>query len=210
LSPKRAGGEEVARPFDRRRNGPVLGEGGFTLLVESSSTAARRSARIYGEILGVGATSSKAAINDWPSDPAGPASAMQHALSDAGLRADQIDAVFATANGSVELDHVEALAIAATFGDRRVPVASIKGALGESGAGAAASLIAGLLSLPSGVVPPTVGWGEPDPRCDVAVSRACRPSGGNVFLVNSIASGGTNYALVARARDADPEPSNQL
>lgn len=210
LSPKRAGGQEGARPFDRRRNGPVLGEGGFVLLVESSSSAIRRGTRAHGEILGVGATSSKAAINAWPSDPAGPASAMQLALDDAGLRAEQIDAVFATANGSVELDSVEASAIAATFGGRRVPVTSLKGALGESGAAAAASLIAGLLSLPSGVVPPTAGWSEADPKCDVNVSHVSRQSGGRVFLVNSIASGGTNYALVVRAHGADREPSNQL
>ena len=210
LSPKRAGGEEATRPFDRRRNGFILGEGGFMLLIESASSATRRGARVYGEILGVGATASKAAINAWPDDPAGPASAMQLALIDAGLGGDGIDAVFATANGSVDLDAVEASAIAGTFGDRRVPVTSLKGAIGESGAAGAASLIAGLLSLSSGVVPPTAGWGEPDPGCDVNVSCTCRQSGGEVFLVNSVASGGTNYALVARAAGASREPSNQL
>jgi 3-oxoacyl-[acyl-carrier-protein] synthase II len=210
LSPKRAGGEEAAKPFDRHRNGLMLGEGGFVLLIESFSSAARRGARVYGEILGVAATASKAAINAWPSDSAGPARAMQLALNDAGLSPDAIDAIFATANGSVDLDAVEASAIATTFGDRRVPVTSLKGALGESGATGAASLIAGLMSLSSGVVPPTVGWSEPDPGFDVSVSRTSQPSGGDVFLVNSIGSGGTTYALVARALASDRELSNQL
>jgi 3-oxoacyl-[acyl-carrier-protein] synthase II len=209
-SPKRAGGEEAARPFDRRRNGFILGEGGCVLLIESSSSATRRGARVYGEILGVGATASRAAINAWPGDPAGPARAMQLALDDAGLSAENVDVVFAAANGSVDLDGIEATAIATTFGTRRVPVASLKGAIGESGVVGAAGLIAGLLSLSSGVVPPTVGWNEPDPGCDVSVSRTPRAASGDVFLVNSIASGGTNLALVVRVLGAGRARSNQL
>ncbi len=210
LSPKRAGGDEAARPFDRRRNGLVLGEGGFTLLLESSASAARRRARVYGEILGVGASASKAAINAWPSDPSGPAKAIQIALADAALGPEGIDAFFASANGSVDLDAVEASAIAATFGDRRVAVTSLKGAIGESGAGGAAGLISALLSLSSGFVPPTAGWSEPDPACDVNVSRSLRPFSGDVCLINSIASGGTSYAMVARVLRAGGEPSDQL
>jgi 3-oxoacyl-(acyl-carrier-protein) synthase len=165
---------------------------------------------MHGEILGVGASASPTPINAWPRDPAGPARAMQLALSDADLRPEQVDAIFAAANGSIELDTVEASAIAASFGPRRVPVTSLKGALGESGAAGGANLIAGLASLSSGFVPSTPGWSEPDPRCDVSVSRLHRPIQGDVFLVNSIASGGTNYALVARALGHRRELSDQL
>src|SRR6266852_849053 len=125
LSPMRPGAadtvgvaEEVARPFDRRRNGFVLGEGGFTLLIESASVAERRSARVYGEILGIGVSASSTPLNRWPSDGTGLVRAMQAALADAGLTADRIDAVFATGNGSPQLDGREGFAVVQVFGER--------------------------------------------------------------------------------------------
>jgi 3-oxoacyl-[acyl-carrier-protein] synthase II len=92
LSPmrgERGGGAEAARPFDRDRNGFILGEGGFLLLIESASAANARGARIYGEIVGIGATASKTVLNGWPADGAGLVKAMRLALSDADLRADE-------------------------------------------------------------------------------------------------------------------------
>jgi 3-oxoacyl-[acyl-carrier-protein] synthase II len=200
LSPMRAGGEEAARPFDRRRNGFVFGEGGFAVLVESETAARERGARVYGEILGLGMTASRTELNQWPADPAGLARAMQLALADAGLPPARIDAVYATANGSPHLDALEAVALATVFGDRPVPIASLKGAIGESGAGGAAGVVAGLLTLSHGVIAPTVGFAERDPACAVNVSPTARRSDGDTFLVNSVASGGTNYALVVRCR----------
>jgi 3-oxoacyl-[acyl-carrier-protein] synthase II len=202
LSPmrgERAGGAEAARPFDRDRNGSILGEGGFLLLIESASAAAARGARVYGEIVGVGATASKAALNGWPADGAGLVTAMRLAMADADLRADQIAAVIGTSNGSLALDRQEADAIVEVFGSRSIPVASVKGAIGESGASGAAGLIAGLLSIAGGAVVPTVGFLQPDPTLAVCVSRGPQPTRGEAFLVNSVASGGTNYSLVVRA-----------
>ncbi len=202
LSPmrgERGGGAEGARPFDRDRNGFILGEGGFLLLIESTSAAKARGARVYGEIAGVGATASKAALNGWPADGAGLVTAMRLALSDANLRADEIAAVIGTSNGSLALDRQEADAIVEVFGSRSIPVASVKGAIGESGASGAAGLIAGLLSIAGGAVVPTVGFLQPDPALAVCVSRGPQPTRGEAFLVNSVASGGTNYSLVVRA-----------
>ena len=202
LSPMRgegAGGAEAARPFDRDRNGFILGEGGFLLLIESASAAAARGARVYGEIVGVGATASKAALNGWPADGAGLVTAMRLAMADADLRADQIAAVIGTSNGSLALDRQEADAIVEVFGSRSIPVASVKGAIGESGASGAAGLIAGLLSIAGGAVVPTVGFLQPDPALAVCVSSRPQPTRGEAFLVNSVASGGTNYSLVVRA-----------
>ena len=85
------------------------------------------------------------------------------------------------------------------FGDRAVPVVSVKGAIGESGAAGSAGLVAGLLALAAGVVPPTAGFGEADPAADVNVSSEARPARGGTFLVNAAASGGTNCTLVVRA-----------
>jgi len=204
LSPMRGTGTgEAARPFDRDRNGFILGEGGFLLLVESAAAAAARGARVYGEILGVGATASKAAVNGWPADGAGLVNAMRLALSDARLQAGEIAAVVGTANGSPVLDRQEADAISEVFGRRPVPVCSVKGAIGESGAAGAAGLIMGLRSLAAGTVPPTVGFSQPDPAGTVCVSHAPQPVHGDTFLVNSVASGGTNYSIAVRAHPFD-------
>jgi len=208
LSPMRGGeaggAAEAARPFDRRRNGPILGEGGFLVLLESASEAHRRGARVHGEIVGVGTTASKTAVNRWPSDPSGLVRAMRLALSDAGLTAEDIAAVVATANGSPHLDRLEAEAVREVFGARPIAVASLKGAIGESGAAGAAGLLAGLLSISAGVVPPTAGFEQADPACPVSVSGRTQPAAGETFLVNSVASGGTNYSLAVRAARRRP------
>lgn len=193
--------EEAARPFDRRHNGFVLGEGGFCLLLESAGVAGRRSARPYGEILGFGMTSSSTAANRWPADGSGLARAMRLAMADATLAPDEIAGVFATANGSPLLDRLEATTIGDVFGDRRVPVASLKGALGECGASGAAGVVAGLSAITRGVMPPTSGFAVADPECRVSVSAGPRPLSGDVFMVNSVASGGTNCSVVVRAFD---------
>jgi 3-oxoacyl-[acyl-carrier-protein] synthase II len=189
---------EDARPFDRRRQGFTLGEGSYLVLLESAAAAAARGARVYGEIVGVGAAASKTALNAWPADGAGIARAMREALADAGLTPDSICAVIAAANGSPVLDRVEAEAIVDVFGARRVPVASIKGAVGESGAAGAAGLIAALLSLKHCSLVPTAGLIDLDPALGIAASAEPQPTGGATFLINAVASGGTNYSLAVR------------
>jgi 3-oxoacyl-[acyl-carrier-protein] synthase II len=193
-------GREASRPFDRRRNGMVLGEAGVLLLFEAADAAAVRRARVYGELLGIGMTASRAELNGWPVDPSGTARAMQLALDDAGVSAVDVHAVFAAANGARRLDPLEAAAIRAVF-PPDIPVVSLKGSIGESGTAGAAALAAGLMTMADKMVPPTVGFEEPDPACPVNVSRAGRSVGGRTFIVNSVASGGTNYSLVARAAD---------
>jgi 3-oxoacyl-[acyl-carrier-protein] synthase II len=192
------GGEEAARPFDRFRNGFVLGEGAFALFMEPWSRASTRGARIYAELLGVGGTSSPTGINRWPDEPTHLARAMQLALSDAGCTAKDVAVVFASANGAVVLDRAEAEAIGEVFGERGVPVVSIKGALGESGASGAASLTAAILSLGRNRIPPTAGLREVAPDCPVDVRSESRCTSGRVALVNSFASGGANYSVVLR------------
>jgi len=107
--------------------------------------------------------------------------------------------VMAAANGSPEMDRLEAEAIAEVFGPRSVPVASVKGAIGESGAAGSAALVSGLLSLGEGFLVSTVGLRAPDPSCPVCVSSHAQPVRGNTFLVNSVASGGTNYSIAVTA-----------
>jgi 3-oxoacyl-[acyl-carrier-protein] synthase II len=200
LSPMRGGcATEGARPFDRDRNGFILGEGGFLLLIESASAAAARNARVYGEIVGLGATASVAAPNGWPKDCSGLVKAMRLALADANLRAGDVAAVVGTSNGSPVLDRQEAGAVGEVFGGRSIPVFSVKGAIGESGAAGAASLIAGLLLLAEGTAGPTAGFSRADSGLAVCVSSQPQPVSGDIFLVNSVASGGTNYSIAVRA-----------
>jgi 3-oxoacyl-[acyl-carrier-protein] synthase II len=200
LSPMRGGcAAEGARPFDRDRNGFILGEGGFLLLIESASEAAARTARVYGEIVGLGATASAAAPNGWPKDNAGLVQAMRLALADANLRAGDVAAVVGTSNGSPVLDRQEARAVGEVFGGRSIPVFSVKGAIGESGAAGAASLVAGLLLMSEGTAGPTAGFSRADPALPVCVSNQPQPVSGDTFLVNSVASGGTNYSIAVRA-----------
>jgi 3-oxoacyl-(acyl-carrier-protein) synthase len=108
--------DEEARPFDRCRNGFT---GGFLVLLESASAAAARGARVYGEILGVGAAASSTSVNGWPLDSSGLIKAMRLALSDGQLGPDDVAAVMATANGSPLLDLLEAAAIGEVFGARQ-------------------------------------------------------------------------------------------
>ena len=97
------------------------------------------------------------------------------------------------------MDRLEAEAIAEVFGPRSVPVASVKGAIGESGAAGSAALVAGLLSIGEGFIVPTAGLRGLDPLCPVSVSSHSQPVRGDTFIVNSLASGGTNYTIAARA-----------
>jgi 3-oxoacyl-[acyl-carrier-protein] synthase II len=193
------GGQEAGRPFYTGRNGFVLGAGGHMLVLETASSAKARGIMPYGEILGVGASSSVCRSNAWPTDSAGIVRAMRDALARASLAAADVSVVFAAANASRELDRIEALAVEQVFGPFGVPVVSIKGAIGESGASGAASLTAALVALHRGMLPPTLGCEPRDPACQVDVSPAARPSNGRIALVNATADGGAHYSFVARA-----------
>lgn len=186
-------------PFDRRREGFVLGEGGFALLLESHADWSTRGGRCYGEVLGVGSGSAVVPINQWPSTPEPVIRALRAALRDAGLDAADVDVVYASANASPDLDRVEAAALKAVFGRSRPLVTSVKGALGECGASGAASCCAALLCGVQGQVPPIVGLHDPDPTAAglALVTERCDLPG-PVVVVNSIASGGSLCCVVLK------------
>ena len=196
-----SGEDEAARPFDRRRNGFVLGEGGFALVAENWARARDRNAAIYAEIIGVGGTSSPCGINQWPRDPTHLARSMELALEEADTRPQDIGVVFASSNGAIELDRTEASAIRDVFGEAGVKVVSIKGALGESGTTGAASLTAAILSLRQQRIPPTVGLEQLDPACPIDASPEARPIESTKALINSFASGGANYSVVVEVAE---------
>lgn len=189
-----------AGPFDAAREGFVLGEGGFALVVETHESHAGRSP-LYGEILGVGATSAAVGINQWPADPAPIARTMRAAIDDAGLAAPDIDVVYAAANGSEALDRVEAAAIAACFGEHRPVVTAVKGALGECGASGAAACAAAVLCGRAGYVPPIAGLAHPAAAASTLdLARDRRPLPGPVILVNAVGSGGSLFAAVIKVQ----------
>ena len=196
----------VSRPFDRRRSGYVLGEGAFLLVLEPASSAAARGARAHGTIVSAAGTGSSVRLNDWPDDPRDLARCMRSALEAGGVSPEEVQFVLASANSTPDLDRVEAAAIAQVFGARGVPVASIKGAIGESGISGAASLVAALHALNRGTVPPTPGCEQPDEDLCIDVAPVPRPiarrHGAGVALVNSFASGGALYSLLAMGRPA--------
>lgn len=187
-------------PFDARRDGFVMGEGGYMLVLESEARAAARGATVLADLLGTGASSASVGVNEWPSDDEALVRCMRQALDDAGIAAEAIDLVYASANGTVALDRCEASALARVFGARGVPVSSIKGALGEFSAAGAASLAAAILCGRRGLVAPTLGLREIAADCPVSATGATAPLPGPTVLVNSFASGGTNFSLVVRLR----------
>ena len=193
------GKAEGARPFDVRRNGPVVGEGAGILCLESREHALERGAIPYCEIDGWGLSSSPAPPTDWPSYTRGPVLAMQRALKSAALAPGELDYVSASANGGLNLDALEAAALAAVFGENepRPWIASVKGALGESFSSGGIRAAAMALSLRDGVIPPTVGLEQPlQPLKFVAARKAAvsLTSG----LVNGFSSGGTYASLLMR------------
>ncbi len=193
-----AGDGEASRPFDRRRNGFVMGAGAFLLVVEHPDAAEARAATVNGRLLGFGSVSSDSRLNAWPADPQPLVRTMREALACAGVEPADVGVVFASANSTPTLDRIEGQALAEVFGPAGVPVVSVKGALGESGAAGAAGLVGALLALRSGVVPPTLGSEQPDPDCPVDVSSRARPFNPTrpLALVNAFARGGTNHSAV--------------
>jgi 3-oxoacyl-[acyl-carrier-protein] synthase II len=189
---------EGSRPFDRTRNGFVMGEGAFMCVLEDPDAAEARGARVYGAVLGVGARGSSERINAWPTSAEALVQTMRDALHDSGCVVDDIGAVYASANSTRELDAIESEAITQVFGGRDVPVTSVKGALGEFGAAGAAALVAALLCGARGLVAPTAGFRTADGTCRVPVSAAPQSLKRPFVLINSFASGGTLYSLIAR------------
>ncbi|RPJ52880.1 MAG: hypothetical protein EHM24_33640, partial [Acidobacteria bacterium] len=201
------GEDEASRPFDRRRNGFILGTGGHLVALETATGALRRGAAIQAEVLGIGRASSACEVNNWPSSPAGIVRAMRLALRDARLEPSSVGVVFASANSTRDLDRVEALALQEVFGPCGVPVVALKGALGEFGAAGSAALTAAICCLGQGVLPPTVGVHEPDPALAVSLSPASQPTDARVALINATAAGGAQYSLLVRAlRPGEFEP----
>jgi 3-oxoacyl-[acyl-carrier-protein] synthase II len=161
--------EKACAPFDRRRDGQVLGEGGTVLVLEEREHARRRGARIHAEVLGFGSAFDRGRTGR------GLARAILAALAEAGVGPNDIDHVNAHAGGLMADDAWEARGLREALGNTQVPVLAVKSYMGNLGTGASTTeLAASLLSLGEGVMPGTLNHEQTDPDCQVLVAREPR------------------------------------
>lgn len=193
---------KASRPFDRNRDGFVLGEGAGMIVLESLEHAQARGAKIHGELVGYGSTADAFRITDTHPEGRGAISCMKMALADASLGPDDIHYINAHGTSTTVNDKVESLAIKQTFGERayKIPVSSTKSMMGHLIAAAGATeLIFCLLAIRDNVVPPTINYDTPDPDCDLDyVPNQSRQTRCDVALSNSFGFGGQNITLVCK------------
>lgn len=199
LSTNNAAPQKASRPFDRDRDGFVLGEGAAMVILEELEHAKRRGARIYGEVTGYGSTADAFRITDTHPEGRGASRCIQLALEDAGIGYEQIGYINAHGTSTTVNDKVESLAVKNVFGEHayKVPMSSTKSMMGHLIAAAGATeLIICLLSIRDGVLPPTINYDNPDPECDLDyVPNVARESKYDHALSNSFGFGGQNVTL---------------
>jgi 3-oxoacyl-[acyl-carrier-protein] synthase II len=199
LSTSNSDPTKASRPFDRLRDGFVLGEGSSVVILEELEHAKKRGAKIYGEVLGYGCTADAYRITDIHPEGRGAIGCMKAALKDAGLSADAVGYVNAHGTSTSVNDRVETVACKAVFGERAklVPVSSTKSMMGHLIAAAGVTeMIVCLLAIRDGVLPPTINLENPDPECDLDyVPNVAREAKLNVALNNSFGFGGQNVTL---------------
>ena len=182
------------RPFDRERNGIVLGEGSGILVLETLEHAEKRGTRIYGELAGAGLSGSTEGLLQY--DPAG--DSIARAMSSACRDPSTIDYIASAANSTQSLDRVETRAIKEVFKERagEISISSIKSMLGEFDGSGGIRACGVALSLYHGAIPPTIGTEDLDPECDLDYTvRQPRQRAIRGALLNSCSNGGSNISL---------------
>lgn len=190
------GGAEGARPFDRRRNGPVIGEGAGIICLESLDRARERGAVPYCEIAGWGLSASPAGPTGWPEDPRGVILAMDRAVRSSGLAPGDIDVIQAAANGGGNPDRIEAEACSRFFSSPARPlVTSMKGTVGESFSSGGIRAAALALFIREGKVSHTLGLTDPIGQLNVVTGTSVEAAI-RCGLLNGISYGGTNVTVI--------------
>jgi len=195
----------ASRPFDKDRDGFVLGEGAGVLVLEELETARRRGARIYCEVVGYAMNSDAYHITAPPDDGEGAVRCMELAIKDAGVSKDEIGYINAHATSTMA-DAIETQAIKKVFGERayRIPISSTKSMTGHLlGAAGGVEAVFSILAMHRGIIPPTINLEHPDPACDLDyVPGRSREATVRVALSNSFGFGGVNACLLFKRLDA--------
>ena len=200
--------QKASSPFDKKRDGFVMGEGAGVVVLESLEHALARNAVIYGELLGYGASGDAYHLSAPAPEGAGAQLAMKMALSCAGLTPADIDYINAHGTSTDYNDKFESMAIRKVFGEaaQSVAVSSTKSMTGHLlGAAGAVEFIASALTIRDGIVPPTINYEDPDPECDlnytpnVAIKKNVR-----YVMSNSFGFGGHNGCLVLGRYESSP------
>ena len=199
LSTRNDDPQGASRPFDKDRDGFVLGEGGGVLILEELEIAKKRGAKIYGEIIGYGLNGDAYHITAPSPRGEGAARCLKLALNNAGINKEDVD--YINAHGtSTTADATETQAIKTTFGDHayNLAVSSTKSMTGHLlGAAGGVEAIFTLLAMQKGVIPPTINYTTPDPECDLDyVPNKAREKNLNICVSNSFGFGGTNGVLI--------------
>lgn len=188
-------------PFDKQRNGFVMGEGAAILVLEELEHAQKRGAKIYAEVIGFGATSDAYHITSPAPDGQGATKAMKRAIEDAKISANDIDYINAHGTSTHLNDLTETLAIKQVFGDEtKIMVSSTKGNTGHL-LGAAGSLeaIICVKAIQNSLVPPTINYKEKDDECNLdIVPNEPRKADINIVMSNSLGFGGHNSSLILK------------
>ena len=202
LSTRNESPQTASRPWDRDRDGFVLGDGGGAMVLEELEHARKRGARIYAELAGFGMSGDAHHITAPPEDGAGARLAMVNALRDARLNPSDVQYLNAHATSTPLGDRAETIAIKHAFGDHaaRLAVSSTKSMTGHLlGAAGVLEAILSVLAIRDQVAPPTTNYENPDPECDLDyVPNVARPMKIDVAVSNSFGFGGTNGTLVLR------------
>ena len=192
----------ASRPFDRERDGFILGEGAGMLVLEELEHAKARGATIHGEIAGYGSTADAFRITDSHDEGRGAIACIREAFSDAGIDPSEIDYINAHGTSTSVNDSVETLAIKKAFGESayNVPISSTKSMMGHliAAAGSVEAIVC-LLAIRDGVMPPTANLENPDPECDLDyIPHVARRKAVDIALSNSFGFGGQNISLILR------------
>ncbi|HEY8504302.1 MAG TPA: beta-ketoacyl-[acyl-carrier-protein] synthase family protein [Gemmataceae bacterium] len=194
--------EEVSRPFDRLRDGFVLGEGAGVLILEEYERARARGAPVYAEVLGFGSSFDAYSVTKPDPEGRGAARAIRAALKEAHIDHRDVDYINAHGTSTRLNDIMETAAVKRVFGERarKIPLSSIKSMLGHSiGAAGAIEAVALALTLKDQVIPPTINLTHPDPACDLDyIPNIARDARAKVAVSTSFGFGGQNGALIMR------------
>ncbi|TKB66281.1 MAG: beta-ketoacyl-[acyl-carrier-protein] synthase II [Nitrospira sp.] len=192
--------ERASRPFDRLRDGFVMGEGAATLVVESWAHAKKRKARVYAELVGYAATSEAYHMVIPQEDGQEIATTMKIGLDSAGIRPDQVDYINAHATSTTIGDAVETKAVKSLFKNRadKIAISATKSLIGHTlGAAGAIGAVATTLSIHTGQIHPTANYEDPDPACRLdGISRAVQERKVRYALLNAFGFGSNNATVV--------------